>query len=92
MGPDERYKFIDDLTILEIVNLLTIGINSYNIKHHIPNDNIEGNQFILPQNLKSQRYLNNINTWTKAHLMKINEIKQKQWCLTSSIIASLVLD
>ena len=77
VGPDERYKFIDDLTILEIVNLLTIGISSYNIKHHVPNDILKGNQFIHPKNLKSQNYLTDINAWTKAHLMKINEAKTK---------------
>ena len=70
VGQDERYKFVDDLTILEIVNLLTIGISSYNIKHHVPNDIIQENQFIPPNNLQSQRNLNEINTWTKNHLMK----------------------
>ena len=74
---DERYKFVDDLTILEIVNLLTVGISSYNIKHHIPNDIIQENQFIPPENLDSQRHLNEINTWTKNQLMKINETKTK---------------
>ena len=28
----DRFKFIDDLFILEIVNLLAIGISSFNIK------------------------------------------------------------
>ena len=32
----DRFKFVDDLTILEIVNLLTIGLSSYNIKNHVP--------------------------------------------------------
>ena len=29
---DERYKFIDDLSILEIINLISLGISSYNCK------------------------------------------------------------
>ena len=35
---EDRFKFVDDLTILEIVNLLTIGISSFNIKQSIPSD------------------------------------------------------
>ena len=42
----DRFKFVDDLTILEIVNLLTVGMSSYNIKEHIPSDIPSHNQFI----------------------------------------------
>ena len=28
----DRFKFVDDLSILEIVNLLTVGITSFNMK------------------------------------------------------------
>ena len=34
----DRFKFIDDLTILEIVNLLTVGLTSFNIKQQVPTD------------------------------------------------------
>ena len=53
----DRFKFVDDLTILEIVNLLTIGLTCYNIKSQVPSDIIEGNQFLPADNLKSQGYL-----------------------------------
>ena len=33
VGSDERFKFVDDLTVLEIVNLLTVGLSSMNIKN-----------------------------------------------------------
>ena len=29
---EDRFKFVDDLTVLEIVDLLTIGITSYNLR------------------------------------------------------------
>ena len=48
---NERFKFVDDLTILEIVNLLTIGISSFNIRYQVPNDIAEDNQFIPAENL-----------------------------------------
>ena len=50
---DDRFKFIDDLSILEIINLLTVGITSYNIKLQIPTDIPDHNQFIPARNLDS---------------------------------------
>ena len=38
MNEDERFKFIDDLSLLEIINLISLGISSYNCKQHIPSD------------------------------------------------------
>ena len=73
----DRFKFIDDLSILEIVNLLTIGISCYNVKSHIPSNIGIHNQFIPASNLKSQKYLNQISEWTDNQLMKINESKIK---------------
>ena len=78
VNSEDRFKFVDDLTVLEIVNLLTIGISSFNIKHQVPNDIKEDNNYIPPENLKSQEYLNTINTWTKKQKMKINQTKTKQ--------------
>ena len=61
VSESERFKFIDDLTGLEIVNLLSIGLSTYNVKQQIPTDIINSNQFIPPQNLKSQNYLDKIS-------------------------------
>ena len=32
--PDQKFKFIDDLSILELINLLSIGLASCNFKSH----------------------------------------------------------
>ena len=74
---EDRYKFVDDLTILEVVNLLTVGITSYNLKQHIPSDLPLHNQFIPPQNLHSQDWLDSIDEWTDNRKMVINEKKTK---------------
>ena len=29
---------MDDLTVLEIINLLTVGVTSYNVNQHVPSD------------------------------------------------------
>ena len=72
VSPEERFKFIDDLTILEIINLLTIGICSFNIKTQVPSDILDNNQFIPAENLRSQEYLKEISSWTKKQKMLIN--------------------
>ena len=54
VSESDRFRFVDDLTVLEIVNLLTVGITSYNLKQHIPSDIPSHNQFIPPENLGSQ--------------------------------------
>ena len=59
------------------MNLLSIGISSYNIKNHVPSDIMENNQFISPNNLKSQDYLDEISEWTKNQKMLINQKKSK---------------
>ena len=72
---EDRFKFIDDLTTLEIINLLLVGISSYNLKAHIPS-NIGIDQFyVSAKNLKTQEYLNQINKWTKNQMMEINAKK-----------------
>ena len=32
---NEKYKYIDDISILDIINLLMIGISSYNHRSHV---------------------------------------------------------
>ena len=73
----DRFKFIDDLTILEIVNLLTVGLSSFNIKQQVPGDIPVHNQYIPAENLQSQEWLNNIQEWTANQKMLINAKKTK---------------
>ena len=72
---EDRFKFIDDLTFLEIINLLNIGLASPNLKFHVPSDLPVHGQVIPPENLKSQDWLNQINEWTQKNKMLINEKK-----------------
>ena len=77
VSDSDRFKFIDDLSVLEIVNLLTVGITSFNLKQQIPVDIPIHNQYIPPENLKSQEWLQEINDWTIKQKMLINEKKSK---------------
>ena len=55
---DNKYSFIDDLSLLELINLMNIGMQSYNVRQHVPSHIAEHNQFIQPDKLKSQQHLN----------------------------------
>ena len=68
---------MDNLTTLEIINLLTIGLSSLYMKNHVPYDIPEHGQFIDGNNLKSQDYPAQINAWTEDHKMVISEKKTK---------------
>ena len=70
VSESDRFKFIDDLSILEIVNLLTVGLTSFNLKQQVPADIPLHNQYIPSENLKSQDWLNQINDWTINQKMR----------------------
>ena len=77
VDPQDRFKFVDDLSFIEVIQLLSVGIASYNMKLHVPSNVASHNQIIPAKYLKSQQYLNIINDWTKKKKMKLNEKKTK---------------
>ena len=74
---DEKYKFIDDLSILEIINLISIGLSSYNCRNHVPSDVGIDNKFLDKSNIESQTYLEKLSKWTDQKEMKLNTDKSK---------------
>ena len=77
MEESERFKFVDDLTFLEIIPLLSVGLATYNVRAHIPSDIPTHNQIIASENLKSQDQLQKISHWTQNQKMKLNVRKTK---------------
>ena len=71
----DRFKFVDDLTALEIINLLCTQITTYDLHSHVPSDIPTHNGFIGKENIKSQQNLSLINQWTKK---KKNETKHEE--------------
>ena len=72
---------MDDLSTLEIINMLMVGIASFNFNYQVPND-IHENYLLIPcENLKSQEYLNKIQAWTVNQKMELNEEKNKNYVL-----------
>ena len=72
---DCNYKFVDDLTVLEKVNLLVIGLASYNAHASVPSHIPDHNQFIPAEHLESQKYLNQIQEWSENNKMILNHQK-----------------
>ena len=80
----ERYKYFDDLTVLEFVNLLNIGLCSQNVKLSVPSNLPSHNQFVNRDDLKTQGYLDKISKWTDDNLMELNAKKSKIMLVNNS--------
>ena len=77
IAPDKKFKFIDDLSFLEIVNLLCLGLSSYHFSTHVASDIPENGYYMNPRNLMSQSYLDQIAAWTRENKMLLNKEKSK---------------
>ena len=63
---------MDDLSLLEIINLISIGLSSYNFKQHVASDIAVDELYLPAENIKSQDYMHQIESWTKSNKMKLN--------------------
>ena len=72
LDPDEKLKFIDDLSVVEVINLISIGLASYNCCNHVPSNVAAPNLFLDLANIKSQGYLDRISDWTESKEMNLN--------------------
>ena len=50
---EEKFKFIDDLSMLEIINLVSVGIASYNFKAHVASDIAVDNYYLSIEKTKT---------------------------------------
>ena len=67
-----RFKFVDDLSILEKLNLILLGLSSYNFRQHVASDIGTNQKFLPSSNIQSQQYLDKIEDWTNANKSKLN--------------------
>ena len=74
VSPDDRFKYIDDLTILQLV-LLSGLLTEYNFLEHVPSDVGVDQMFLPAQSYATQDHLNYISNWTDEHLMQLNPTK-----------------
>ena len=74
---ENKFKFIDDLSILEVVNLLSQGLASFNSKYSVPSDISTVSSFLPAKNTNTQEYLKKLSSWTESKKMKLNVEKTK---------------
>ena len=67
-----RFKFVDDLSTLEKLNLISIGLSNYNFKLHVASDIAIGDQFLPADNFKGQSSLDQLIKWTQVNKSKLN--------------------
>ena len=78
-----RFKYVDDLTILE---LLLFGglLTEYNFRQHVASDVGIDELFVPANSLKTQLNLHTIEEWTTNNLMKLNESKSNYMIFSRS--------
>ena len=82
-----RFKYVDDLTFLELISLSTLshGLSSYNVKNHVPCDIGVDHLFISTGSLCTQTYINSISQWTDKNLMLLNADKSNYLLITRAV-------
>ena len=74
VDPDLRFKYVDDLSVLELIMLAGI-LSEYNFKQHVASDIGIDEKYVAPENLKTQDTLANLADWTDENKMKLNKDK-----------------
>ena len=72
---EEKFKYIDDLSFLEVVSLLTQILCQYDTKQQVPSDIGTEDMFICGEQLQSQSHLRMIEKWTKDNEGLLNTKK-----------------
>ena len=83
VAPEDRFKYIDDLSVLQIVSLAGI-LSSYNFKLHVASDIGVDQLYLSPSNYETQSTLDSITSWTNHNLMMLNEAKSNYMIFSRS--------
>ena len=89
---EEKFKFIDDLSVLEMLNLVMSGISTYNFKHHVASDIGVHGQYLPTENIQSQSHLDKISQWTEERQMALNTSKTKYMVINFQFNTRIKLD
>ena len=74
---EDIYKFVDDKSLVEVIDFQKIGIASHNFRDRVPS-NVPTSNIVIPNdNLKTQKYVTDIDHWTEQKKMKLNSKKTK---------------
>ena len=83
ISKENRFKFVDDLSMLELIALGDILVN-YDFQNHVASDIANDDLYLPPENFDMQSNLDKIAEWTHSNKMKINTNKSNYMFLTRS--------
>ena len=63
---EDKYQYIDDLALLELIILADVLIQ-YNFRAHVASDIAIGQRFLPPSATKSQTFHDGISNWTRQN-------------------------
>ena len=73
----DRFKFVDDMSLLDILNLLACNLIEYDFTQHVASDIPTGFKFLPGKDSHAQHILDNVASWTDEKKMSLNEDKSK---------------
>ena len=82
-APENKYKYIDDLVVLDSVNTED-KLVEYNVLQHVPSDVSTFERFLPSTTFESQNFNNSIAKLTDKNKIVINESKSKYMVITNS--------
>ena len=56
------------------MDLITVGLYSYNFREHVNSDIPIHGQFVAPENIKKQKYISTVNNQSNDHKMELKKI------------------
>ena len=71
---DDKFKYIDDLSVLEAF-ILEGKLIQYDVQQHVPSDIATDQLFLPPSTLETQNYNDNIVQWTSDNKIVLNKAK-----------------
>ena len=74
VDPLDRFKYVDDATVLEMIQLAGL-LTEYNFRNHVANDIPIDSLYLPSQNFQSQSYISTICQWTDENQMLLNGSK-----------------
>ena len=74
VSPDDRFKFIDDLSFLQLVCLSGL-VTEYDFFNHVASDVGIDKVYLAAEKYPTQSVLDSMSNWTTQNLMQLNEKK-----------------
>ena len=83
ISPEDRFKYVDDLSLLQFVCLTGLLVN-YNFFNHVASDIGIDQKFLHANSIPVQNNLDQAVKWTNENLMKLNTAKCNYMIFTRS--------